>query len=61
MAKQNFTVNIFIRRVGVGEVNTDVAQARCPKQCIANGMKQYIGIAVPNGTFGVLNFYPSQP
>ena len=45
----------------VGEVVTDVAHVGCPKQGIADGMNQHIGIAMPEQSQRMLEAYATQP
>ena len=59
--EQFLAVDALEARVGIGEVETDVAQSCCPEQGIAQGVKHHIGIAVTQQSQAVRYVYTTHP
>ncbi len=57
--QQDFAVDVFELGGSVGKMIADIAQAGSSQQRIADGMEQYIGIAVAQRTFVVGDFNPA--
>ena len=45
-SEQLLAVDAFVGRVGVGEVETDVAQRRSSEHCVAERVDCHVGVAV---------------
>ena len=60
-AQQYFAVNHFVLRIVVREVVANVAQVSSAEKRVAQGVYEYVGVAVAQQTEGVAYFYASQP
>ena len=60
-SEQFLAVNALVGRVGVGKVESDVAQRRSAEHCIAERMDCHVGVAVAEQSEEVLDFHAANP
>ena len=58
--EQNTAINVFVCRIGIGKMLSDIPQSQSPKQCVTNGVQQYVGIGVTEQPFFVRNRHTAQ-
>ena len=61
LAQKDFAVYAVVLLTVIREMKTDVTHSSSPKQGIADGMNQHIGIAMPKQSQWVLEAYTTKP